>query len=613
MGKKKHVIAMLLAICLALSMMPLNQVEEYDASEKVGSELLELLGVTYEELIMGDFLDSGETYSCIIWLQDVEIEEAVETGIDAAERTREDYSVWSRYDYPYITYKAEGLTYVDVELDEAESDEYVQTYIEAEREAARELYGSSNNSFVAENFMARDTSVTYVSQYSPCVFANLSVSKIVELIGKDEVKYIGNCYGGITELGTTELQIPLTELQESVEVVRADEATDVYNVTGSGVKIGQMELYCPNVSNVNKHGEYCVTSEHATTVYEIMHTVAPDATYYATGLLGENEIGVPKSRLAEQIEWLLSQGVNIINMSATTSEQLWLDRYTDFTRWIDHIAYNHDVHFVQASGNNMLECDDYGDPTYNGVVEPGMAYNIITVGNTYRTEEYNYDIYPTSSYYTIGLLTYKPDIVAPGTYSTSSGTSYSTPLVSGAIALMCDYRPALKTKQHIVKAILAATTSKTMHRYVTTDDEFKIYGAGMLDVRSALYALYVGDYINYTGELVAVGSTRSYSMNVTESDTCMRVALAYANKIEFDTDNGDHLINETPAGKIATVELHIYSPSGAYVTGLTSENANLKVLEFDPRNYGTGTYTIKVILKTAASNGEVTNFGVAWR
>ena len=95
------------------------------------------------------------------------------------------------YDYPYTTYEADGLTYVDVEFDETESDEYVQTYIEAERETAAEMYSASNSSFVAENFMARDMSVTYVSKYSPCVFADLSVTKIAELIQKDEVTRIG--------------------------------------------------------------------------------------------------------------------------------------------------------------------------------------------------------------------------------------------------------------------------------------------------------------------------------------------------------------------------------------------------------------------------------------
>ena len=102
MGRKRSVIALLLAICLVVAIVPLNQVEKYEASEKVGSELLELLGVTYEELIEGNFVDSGETFSCIIWLQDINIKEAVEAGVDAAEKTREEYSARFLFDYHYL-------------------------------------------------------------------------------------------------------------------------------------------------------------------------------------------------------------------------------------------------------------------------------------------------------------------------------------------------------------------------------------------------------------------------------------------------------------------------------------------------------------------------------
>ena len=359
MGKGCKFVVLVVVICMLVTLLPAVSGEEYEASEKVGSELLELMEVTYDDLISGNFVDSGETYSCIIWIQDVEIEKAVEAGIEAAEMTREEDSTWALADYSYTTYETEGLTYVDVELDETASDEYVQTYIEAERETAVEMYSTNNSTFVAENFMARDMSVTYVSKYSPCVFADLSVTKIAELVQQDGVKRIGRCDSGAVELGTSDLQVALDEMQEAVEMVRADEAAEVYDVTGSGVKIGQVEAYCPNVSSVNVNSEYDLTSSHATTVYTIMNMVAPDATYYATGLLKENEMGATKTRMVEQIEWLLDQGVNIINMSATTSEVEWLDSYTELTRWVDHIAYNHDVHFVQASGNNMDFTNEY--------------------------------------------------------------------------------------------------------------------------------------------------------------------------------------------------------------------------------------------------------------
>ncbi|MBQ8625080.1 MAG: S8 family serine peptidase, partial [Agathobacter sp.] len=535
-----------------------------------------------------------------------------------AEMTRENYSTWSLYDYPYTIYEADGLTYVDVELDETESDEYVQTYIEAERATAAELYSENNNSFVAENFMARDMSVTYVSQYSPCVFADLSVTKIAELIGNEEVVCIEYNNIGILKIAAIDLNVDSSEILESIEVIRADEATSVYNVTGSGIKIGQIEPTCPatNAVYINPNGDNTMykgmETYHANTVYTIMHTVAHGATYYASGMQCDENSYVDEP-IYEQIEWLLAQGVNIINMSAGYDEEGDINSYTVLARWVDHIAYNHDVHFVHAAGNNM------NSTTYDhGVMSPGLAYNIITVGNTYRTSDVKHIIHPSSSYNHNGYsgTTYKPDLVAPGTYTDDYGTSYSAPLVTGTIALMCEYKPALKTQQHIVKAILAATTSKSIYRYVTTDNNFEIYGAGMLDARSALYAIYAGDYVNYTGELTTVGTSRSYTMNVTTSDTRMRVALAYANKIEFASDNGTHSEEDTPYGNIGDLNLSVYDPDGnliAYVfSGALERQANLKILEFDT-NGVSGNYTIKVTLVTEASGGRSINFGVAWR
>ncbi len=616
MGKKIKLVASLVVFCMLLSMLPVTPVEEYDASEKIGEDLLEQMGISYEELASGDYVDSGETYSCIIWLNDAELEEAVDAGIDAAEMTREDKSFWSKSNTSYSTYEVSGLTYVDVEMEDDVSDEYVQTYIEEEREVAVELYSENNNNFVAENFMARDMSVTYVSKYSPCVFADLSVSKIAELIENDEVCRIGY----ISEEMGTDLgyygdgTLSTQQVQQAMEVVRVDDAKTDFNVTGDGIKIGQIEYYCPDVESVILHpntDELVEDDEHADNVYTIMKETAPDATYYATGIF------VHPGQFFGQIEWLLDQGVNIINFSAALSEaETDVNVYTEEARWLDHIAFNHDVHFVMASGRSMIPFDELP----NGVPSPGMAYNIITVGSA-RLDITTYAREQMSSYNNEETLmaTYKPDITAPGYYNANMhGTSYAAPLVSGVIALMCEYRPSLKVQQHIVKAILAATTSKTIYRYVTTDDEFVQYGAGMMDARAAIYAIYKGNFSTSTGALQILDSAKLYTMNVTSNDTVMRVALAYANRIEYDTDDGEHSSTDIPMGYIGKLDLTVYDPYGNLVASLYSSdlkrNANLKVLEFEP-NGVYGNYTIKVTVAQRAvySDNTTINFGVAWR
>ena len=278
----------------------------------------------------------------------------------------------SSYMYPYTSYEADGLTYVEVEFDENETDEYVQTYIEAEREAAVELYSANNSSFVAENFMARDMSVTYVSKYSPCVFAELSITKISELIKKEEVVNIS--WSGYEELMSEGGYRELTddEIQDHIEIIRGDEATNVYGVTGEGVKIGQIELACPSYDdvitttgydNVLVGGFY---DYHADNVYKIMSSVAPDATYYGVGLYESNTSSV-EGDFYERVEWLLDQGVNVINMSAGYISESGMNQYTSRARWVDHIAFNHDVHFIFASGNTMNWKDEDGNDYCHGV------------------------------------------------------------------------------------------------------------------------------------------------------------------------------------------------------------------------------------------------------
>lgn len=601
-GKKLVSVALVMVMLLTMLPASASGLNESDIQDQVISdELLKVMGVTYKELLSGDYEDSGDTYSCIIWIEDIDMEQAVRAGIDAAEMTRATYSMNQEYEYPYEVMDVNGQKVVEVNLAADENNTYVQTYINAERATAAEMYATKNSAFVADTFRARTATVKYVSSYSPCVFADLTVSKVAELLAEDEVQRIGywSEEGSSDAAGTGNCftDAEFSDLTTHLEIIRVDEARSVYGMTGSGVRVGQIESGCTVEDTVIRQSGYTTTT-HANTVYTIMHAVAPDATYYgAAGGTGSNFKG--------GIEWLISQGVNLINCSygLTPSGN---NAYNETSRWLDHIAYNHDVHFVVASGNNGR----------NKVLFQGMAYNVITVGNTNMTGDYS--INSSSSYNGLSVdrtaqRTFKPDICAPGTYSSGNhGTSYSAPLVTGTIALMCQLEPALKTKQHVVKAILAATTSKTIRKYVTTDSNFAIYGAGMLDARSALWAVYKGNFSASTGTVSSSSTTKDYNMTVTSSDTLMRVALAYANRMKFESSTG-HADLDGLTGTIGELRLDVYSPSGSLVASCTTTGANLKIVEFDPRPYGTGTYTIRVTQTVSASGSRATNFGIAWR
>ena len=111
-----------------------------------------------------------------------------------------------------------------------------------------------------------------------------------------------------------------------------------------------------------------------------------------------------------------------------------------------------------------------------------------------------------------------------------------------------------------------------------------------------------------TGKLTSSGTYATYPMEVTTNDTSMRVALAYARRNYFSSDSG-HTSSSPNISTLGRLTLIVTSPSGKTYT-CSTQDANLKVLQLTPEEYGT--YTIKVLMNANSSYGSV-NFGVAWR
>ncbi len=571
---------------------------------KISDSLREATGITMEYFDEGYPLDNDEKFSSVIWLLDVDKEEAVRYAIDEAEKTRKE--VRTGYEYPYEVYYNGGEKDIIVDIPDYEEDIYVQTYIDSKRTYLSSVYSKSNNDLIENNASIKCIDITYVSKYSPCVFADITIEQIINLSRTSEVTGIGYWPDDETiplSEGSVFSDDELEKIDLNLSISRIPQAKETYGVYGNGIKIGLLDTRTPDPTKVtvtiNPISSF--TGAHATNVCLILRKAANGAALYATtGTITQGS----------KTEWLLDQGVNIITSVVGALPEY--NTYDDMTRWYDHIAYNHDVHFVQASGN-------YGT---DGVIRPGMAYNIITVGNVYYTAGYNIvtgsnnpSSYNNSGASYISNRTFKPDICAPGWVGTYGGTSYSAPIISGAVALMCQYNSSLKTKQHIVKAILAANVNKNYHRCNTLDTDFKKYGAGILDAKSSLYAISQGHFSSSTGSVSPDSPTAYYNMAVTSDDTYMRVALAYANRIKYlNTADDDGDVYGAPSGKIGKVSLYVYSPNGTLVSSCVNDGANLKILGFDPTQYGIGTYKIKVQQTYPPIGGSsVTNFGVSWR
>lgn len=515
-----------------------------------------------------------------------------------------------------------------------DEDDTIQTYLEAKRLEARTLYAAQNEAYAAAHFAEED--ILYVSQYSPLILANVSQSEAYSLAGYNEVTYLDFYQDGATLIDEVESSQPTPEdssaasseetvdasdadlnsaaaasstlgLDNGVLCLHADYVRDTKNYKGGGIKVGILDGYLydtaglPSSITVKSGGttnsEECM---HAKKVAKIVMTMAPNATYYAAYV----------GSYIANTEWLLSQGVNVINISAALALSTYgYSNYSFVSKWLDHIAFNHDVHVVCAAGN-------YG---YTGVVSSSMAYNVITVG-AYdphgAADASQYTIPDWSSYIPdrpTGIA-FKPDIMAPGvdismyigsTYTNSEGTSYATPFVTGTVVYMCQVNSTLKIRQDALKAALL--TSCNENYFCPTESGYRIWGAGNVNAKTAwIVARDSQIQYNYTYS----GKTKyTYYISTSSASSYEWVTLAFLNYSKFSSSDhtGTPTTNENWPPDL---DLRVYNNSTNVLVGDSTEGAGRNVERVGFPTYGANTFRIEVEQCSQYENN--CYFGVAW-
>lgn len=491
-----------------------------EAREKIDSSLLARL----------DEMEDADTIDVSVWVTDIDHEQteentqqALEAKVQRGETGRDVLTLAEAAQSVKENAKATRSASVDTDLQALDeiSPEDAQTYIETKRAAASAEYEKHNKEIFDSLFpkekqgLFRTTAQTqpevlYACRYVPNIVMTLTKAQVYEIAQSSEVETIYNAdepqddTPALTEDGPQDRSAAAAaagNISLAYQTITGVSDMRIYNhASGAGVKIGQIELSTPDFSNpvfdhmrdeehpennrfhilMDVSGKYANKS-HETAVASIIvgkstgYTgIAPDAEYYAVGIQDFNN---HKHHWRKGMELLIDAGVNVINASYEFTGEA-RGTYGEPSRWVDHVINEHDVSVCISAGNDRY------------ILGGAMAYNAITVGDIDDNHTLTLsddkrmvnddDLNKQSAYSLNTELAYKPDIMAPGatagtpidpqTNTNHGGTSYSAPIVTGAVAQLCDMFPAYKTMPLVLKAILLAGAVKTQEMIDCDED-----------------------------------------------------------------------------------------------------------------------------------------------
>ena len=183
--------------------------------------------------------------------------------------------------------------------------------------------------------------------------------------------------------------------------------------------------------------------------------MAPGCNLVAVKVLDKKGNGSVEDVLAG-ITWILerkeSLGIRILNISVGSGGKKSMSENSVLVRGVNQ-AWDEGLVVVVAAGNN--------GPKRMSITTPGISRKVITVGCSDDDREVIVGGKRMVDYSGRGptpACICKPDVVAPGSsivscgmqenkYAIKSGTSMSTPIVSGAIALLLEKYPEMTNRE----------------------------------------------------------------------------------------------------------------------------------------------------------------------
>ncbi len=441
------------------------------------------------------------------------------------------------------------------------------------------------------------------------------------------------------------------------------------NLTGSGIVVAVVDtginsiylndkvrerIYCPDRTCWAENGLIMgqstlelgllntTDSTHGTRVAQVLaasgmsnhNGIAPgvtllDAMYGSQSLIGNVVFHNPDSTFyVHAIDWAYKQGANISNLSAG---------YDICDNFFDIVSYNLIVNeavdkgmiVVKSAGNRGFN-NTAQTASYNSITNPGCANNVITVGGIDDRSSSEKEMYTNSSRgpSTDNTPVLKPEIVAPAymiqTLNNTlnddagprSGTSYATPQVSAAAALMLEAEPSLTPIEAKALLLLGAnwqgpipcTSTQYERNNPTNDCSFarqpadpdtannadslsilNNVGFGILDVgQSVVYSSRALSHV-MSDHLDPLGITsKGYTFTVTNTSEPVKIILTWLVHPHGGILEQD---NRNTAAPVADLNFTVRCNGGQTISATSSHQTNEFVV-FRPSQTGTCTITV---------------------